>query len=142
VPNEDNERIVRRNFEAWSGDMAAIDETVADDSVGHDPAFPEDTHGPDSVKELISTYRGGFPDLVMEIEAIVSDGDMVVTRWRSTGTNSGELQGMPPTGKHVSVTGMSIDHIQDGKIVENWTQWDNMGLMQQLGVGQEAGAAA
>ena len=64
-----------------------------------------------------------------------SDGDYVCTRWSSEGTSA-------EGGKHVAVTGISIDKIQDGKIVETWNQWDNAGMMQQLGVGQEAGAAA
>ena len=67
---------------------------------------------------------------------------MVCTRWKTEGTNDGELAGMAPTGKYVSLTGISIDKIQDGKVVESWNQWDNAGMMQQLGIGAEAGAAA
>ena len=142
MANEQNEQVVRRNWDAWNGDLSAIDETMADDAVGHDPAFPEDTHGPDAVREIIETYRGAFPDLEFTIEEMVSDGDLVVTRWSSKGTNSGELQGAPATGQTVSVTGISIDRVENGKIVEAWSQWDNAGLAQQLGAGQEAAAAA
>ena len=72
-----------------------------------------------------------------------SDGDYVCTRWTSSGTHDGDLMGIPPTGKHASITGLSIDKIQDGKVVESWNEWDNAGLMQQLGlVGEPAGASA
>ena len=70
------------------------------------------------------------------------NGDLVCTRWRSEGTNDGELMGMPPTGKHTTGSGITIDKIKDGKVVESWNEWDNAGLMQQLGVGEPAGAAA
>ena len=82
-------------------------------------------------------------DLHIEIEACFSDGDLVCTRWTSSGTNDGELMGMAPTGKHTTSSGITIDKIKDGKVVESWNQWDNLGLMQQLGLAPEpAGTAA
>ena len=143
MANEQNEQVVRKAFEAFStGDMSLIDESTAEDSVTHDPALPDDSRGPDGFKQVVQGYRTAFPDLSLTVEAQCSDGDLVCTRWRSEGTNDGELMGMPATGKHVVVTGLSMDRVQDGKVVESWNQWDNAGMMQQLGVGETAGAAA
>lgn len=141
--NEQNEAVAKRGFEAFNtGDMSIVDEITAPDAVGHDPALPEDTHGPEGTKQVIQTYRDAFPDLKFTIEECFSDGDLVCIRWASSGTNDGELMGIPATGKHITSSGISIDRIQDGKIVESWIHWDNAGLMRDLGVGEPAGAAA
>ena len=144
MANEQNERVVRYQFEeAWSkGNLDAIDETVAENAVGYDPAFPDPQRGPQAVKDVITTYRTAFPDLRFALDDMISDGDKVVTRWSTTGTNDGELQGMPATGRSVTGSGITIDRFESGKIVESWTQWDNFGLLQQLGIGETAGAAA
>jgi steroid delta-isomerase-like uncharacterized protein len=143
MANEQNEQVVRRNFEAWSGDMSAVDETVGENAVGYDPALPEPTVGPDGVKQLVSMYREAFPDIKMEVVDMISDGDKVVARWRATGTNTGELMGAPATGASNTSEGISIDRVEDGKIVESWVHWDNLGMMRNLGLlGEPAGAAA
>ena len=144
MPNEQNEAIARRGFDMFnSGDTSAAGEIVAEGAVNHDPALPEEASGPDGFAQAVAGYRTAFPDLTLDVQLMVSDGDYVCTRWTSTGTHDGDLMGIPPTGKHVSVTGLSIDKIQDGKIVESWNEWDNAGMMQQLGlVGEPAGASA
>ena len=143
MANEQNEQVARRAIEAFNtGDESIVDETAAEDFVNHDPAAPEEARGPEGAKEFIRMYRTAFHDLHIEIHECFSDGDLVCTRWTSTGTNDGELMGMPPTGKSVSVTGLTIDKVKDGKIVESWNEWDNAGLMQQLGLAETAAAAA
>lgn len=124
-------RLVEEAFNA--GRLEVVDELVARDYVGHDPSLPEDARGPDGVKELIAGYRAAFPDIRVTVEDQIAEGDMVVTRWAATGTHQGELMGMPATGKQGTVTGITIDRITDGKIVESWDNWDTLGLMQQLG---------
>jgi predicted ester cyclase len=104
--------------------------------------MPDAQNGPAGLEQAVGIYRGAFSDLRLRIDDIVSDGDLVCIRWTSSGTNDGELMGMPATGKHATSTGISIDKIEDGKIVESWLEWDNAGLMQQLGVGAPAEAAA
>ena len=142
MANAEYEAIARKGIEVFNtGDMSLVDETTAPDAVGHDPANPEDLAGPEAFTSLVKMYRDAFPDLNMKVEQIISDGDFVVTRWSTTGTNSGSLAGMPATGKSVTGSGITIDKIVDGKIVESWTQWDNMGLMNQLGVGTPEAAA-
>jgi steroid delta-isomerase-like uncharacterized protein len=143
MANEQNEAVARRGFDAFNtGDLSLVDEITAADAVNHDPAQPEEAHGPDGFKQVIQLYRGAFPDLKFTIEEIFSDGDMVCTRWSTDATHDGDLMGLPATGKHVTGSGITIDKIEDGKVVESWNQWDNAGLMQQLGVGETAGAAA
>lgn len=143
MANEANESIARKGFDAFNtGDLSLVDGLVAPGAPGHDPASPEDTSGPEGFKALIQMYRGAFSDLRFDIEQVISDGDYVVTRWSSAGTNDGEMAGMPATGRSTSLTGITIDKILDGMIVESWTQWDNLGLMQQLGVGAPTAAAS
>jgi predicted ester cyclase len=75
-----------------------------------------------------------FPDLNITIEDQIAEGDKVVTRWVGRGTQQGELQGIPPTGKQATTSGIAIDRIVSGKLVETWDQFDALGMMQQLGV--------
>jgi steroid delta-isomerase-like uncharacterized protein len=136
MANPQNEEISRRGFDAFNtGDVSSVAEYIAEGAAGHDPAQPEDTHGPEGFAQTVQMYRGMFPDLRLTVEEQCSDGDLVCTRWSSEGTHA-------ESGKHVTVTGMSMDKIQDGKIVEAWNQWDNAGMMQQLGIGEAAAAAA
>jgi steroid delta-isomerase-like uncharacterized protein len=143
MANERNEQVATRGFDVFNtGDLASVDEIVADGAVGHDPSQPEDTRGPEGFKQVVQVYRGAFPDLKFTIEEQFSDGDLVCTRWSTAGTHDGDLMGIPATGNDVTGTGISIDKVQDGKIVESWNQWDNLGLLQQIGVAETAGAAA
>jgi len=143
MANPDNEAIARKGFDAFNtGDLSLVDEITAADAVGHDPANPDQGTGPEGFKATVEMYRAGFPDLRMDVDEQISDGEFVVTRWTSRGTHNGELAGLPPTGRSITSTGITIDKIVGGKVVESWTQWDNLGLMQQLGIGAPAGATA
>ena len=76
-----------------------------------------------------------MPDLQLIVEDQIAEGDKVATRWRMCGTHSGaEFMGMPPTGRKVDVTGISIDRLVKGKIAEHWSAEDALGMMQQLGI--------
>lgn len=129
-----NKEIVRRlGVEPWEGKLGVIDELVAPDYVGHDPAQPE-MHGPEGIKEFITGYLAGFPDGRITIDGQLAEGDMVATRWTGRGTHQGELMGIPPTGKQVTVSGITISRVKNGKVVEEWSNWDTLGMLQQLGV--------
>lgn len=132
----DNKGITRRFFEEAfnSGNLDVVDELVAPEFVNHDAALPEPTVGIAGVKASIIGYRDAFPDLRITIEQQVAEGEFVTTRWTGRGTHQGDLMGMAATGKQGTVTGITIDRIVDGKFVESWTNWDTLGLMQQLGV--------
>ena len=129
-----NKEIVRRlAVEPWEGKLGVIDELVAPDYVGHDPAQPE-MHGPEGIKQFITGYLAGFPDGRITIDGQLAEGDMVATRWTGRGTHQGELMGIPPTGKQVTVSGITISRVKNGKVVEEWSNWDTLGMLQQLGV--------
>jgi len=77
--------------------------------------------------------RSALPDLRITLEDDVAEGDKVVSRWRAQGTHQGGLMDIAPTGNEVAFTGITIHRIEDGKIVEEWENWDALGLMQQIG---------
>lgn len=126
---------MRRFYEeAFSeGNLDLVDELVADDAIGYDPAQPEPTRGTEDVKQLISMYRSAFPDLSFEVKETLSDGDWVALRWVSSGTHEGELMGIAPTDEDVEVVGTDLSRIEDGKIVESRIVWDTLGMLRQIG---------
>jgi steroid delta-isomerase-like uncharacterized protein len=125
----------RQIEELWNkGNLDFAEECFTPDYVSHDPASPEEIRGPEGFKQNVAAVRAAFPDFRMEIVDQVAEGEKVVTRYVATGTQEGELAGIPPTGKRVEVPGMGIDYYSDGKIRESWEYYDVMGMMQQLGV--------
>jgi steroid delta-isomerase-like uncharacterized protein len=88
----------------------------------------------EAVKQFHAHLLAAFPDAQRTVEDQLTDDQNVVTRWTASGTHQGEFMGVAPTGKRVTITGISIHRIAHGKIVEEWQQWDSLGLMQQLGV--------
>ncbi len=134
MSSEQNKATVRRLIEeSWKGNFGVVDELVASNYTAHDPANPEPLHGPEGVKESISGYRTAFPDARMTIEQQLAEGDLVATRWTGRGTHEGELLGIQPTGKQVTVSGLTISRVVDGKIVEEFQSWDNHGMLEQIG---------
>ena len=133
--SEENKAIARREVEMFStGDFSIADEIYSDDYVGHDPTKPEPIRGIEGAKEEAAGYRAAFSDLTLTIDHQVAEGEYVVTRWTARGTHDGDLEGIAPTGVSATTGGISIVRIVDGKIVEDHTQWDALGLMTQLGV--------
>jgi len=135
---EENKAIARRIFEEiWNKrNLDLIGETFATNFVRNDPASADLSGpiGPEGFKQVVNVYVSAFPDHHFTPESIIAEGDMVVTRWTATGTHKGELAGIPPTGVYAAVTGISIYQIADGKVVEEWSNWDTLGMMQNLGV--------
>jgi steroid delta-isomerase-like uncharacterized protein len=133
--SEENKAIARQLIEdVWlAGNPAAVEDYYAADVVDHalPPGMPP---GREGVKAFASMYTGALTDSEISIEDQVAEGDLVVTRWSSQATHSGELMGIPATGKRISASGIGINRIVDGKVVESWSQVDQMGMMQQLGV--------
>lgn len=95
-------------------------------------------------KENCRRYRTAFPDLTPTIlrSWVDADGDTCICHWRMTGTHQAPLMGVAPTGRRCTVEGISISHFRGGKLVEDWVQWDALGLMRQLGAGATTGATA
>ena len=133
----DARQIVRRLTEAaWNeSDLGVIDELLDPEYVGSDPAVGT-LRGPEAFKGFVQAYRAAFPDLTLAIQEIVTEGDAVAVRWTMRGTHEGELSGIPPTGKQTVVTGITIGHVKNGRVVSAYTSRDTLGLLQQLGVVQ------
>lgn len=84
-------------------------------------------------RQSITAFRAGFPDAQVTVNEVIAEGDKSVVRWTMQGTNSGQFYGMPPTGKTVKMSGISMYRLADGKLAEGWVEYDQLGLMQQLG---------
>jgi predicted ester cyclase len=87
----------------------------------------------EAFKKWISGFRAGLPDVKVTIEDLLTDGDKVVTRWVITGTQRHELMGFAPTNKQITLSGITIQRVVDGKIAESWVEFDAGGLRHQLG---------
>jgi steroid delta-isomerase-like uncharacterized protein len=131
--SEQNKTLVRRAVEEVynQGKLDVIDEVVASDFVIHSSS--DDIHGPVGAKQYVAMLRAAFPDLHITIEDQFAEGDRVATRWTARATHTGAFQGMPPTNKQIRLTAIDIDRFADGKVVECWTNMDELGLLQQLG---------
>jgi steroid delta-isomerase-like uncharacterized protein len=141
-PMQDVKEIARRVLEGpWQGKLDEVLELVGDDYVGHVPGVPEPIRGKDGFREFASSYLAGFPDGTITIDDQIAEGEFVATRWTGRGTNTGELMGMPPTGKQVTVEGITYSRIADGKTREAWLIWDTLSMVQQLGAVPEAAPA-
>jgi len=141
--SEENKAAARRFFEIWeAGDLDALGEVVAPESQDHDPYNPYGQEGLEGVKKTIAMYREAFPDTHFEIEDQIAAGDKVATRWTATGTHEGELMGMQPTGNKATISGITLDRFEEGKIVEGWTNWDTLKLMHTIGAVPEQEPAA
>jgi steroid delta-isomerase-like uncharacterized protein len=125
------------------GNLDVLDEVLAQRIITHDPAESSDIQGIEAHKQRVSGYRQAMPDLEVTAEDLIATDQYVITRWTARGTNTGEFAGMQPTGKPIVITGISIDRFDaNGRIVETWDQWDNLGFLQQLGMIPEAAEAA
>jgi predicted ester cyclase len=131
---ENAKLIVKRLFEEpWQGNVDVIDEFVSPEYVGHDSAEPEPIRGPAGARANIEKYIAGFPGGAITVDEQIAEGDRVATRWTGRGTHTGEIAGIAPTGKDVTVSGLTISRLEGDKVVEEWTTWDTLGLLVQLG---------
>jgi steroid delta-isomerase-like uncharacterized protein len=132
---EQNKLVARRFFEdAYNtGNLELLDQLLAPGYVDQ-KAPPGTPAGPEGIKGVISLFRSAFPDLRFTIEDQVAEGDKVVTRYTFAGTHKGSLMGIPATGRHVSISGISLYRIANGKMQDAWIEYDMLGLMQQIGV--------
>ncbi len=141
--SDQNKNAVRRLFEeVWNkGYVPVADELFAPAYTHHDSSTPDVGRGPESEKKRVSLYRNAFPDLRLTIEDLIAEGETVMARWSCRGTHRGDLNGIAPTGKQFTISGVSIARFASGKMVEGWVNWDALGLMQQLGVVPELAKA-
>jgi steroid delta-isomerase-like uncharacterized protein len=131
----DKELIGRHREEAWHGNFDKLEGIYAPDCVYHDCSSPfELPQGAEGIKQLITTFRTAFPDLQLTVEHIIIEEDEAAVRWNIAGTHTGKLLNVPPTGRKMAVNGMSQLQFSHGQIVEEWTDWDALGMLQQLGL--------
>jgi steroid delta-isomerase-like uncharacterized protein len=129
-----NEALVRRFFEEFCNgrDGSVADEIIASDYVSHGPQAPPAV-GPDGVRTRVGLYQDSLEGH-WDVKEIFSAGeDRVVARWNGQGTHRAELMGVEPSGRPIDVEAISVFRIDDGKIAEEWTVWDALGLLQQVG---------
>jgi steroid delta-isomerase-like uncharacterized protein len=119
--------------EPWKGNIGVIDQYVDENYVGNDPSLPEPLRGKQAFKEFVQMYLSAFPDGAITVDDQIAEGDIVATRWTGRGTHQGELMGIAPTGKQVTVVGLSYSKFKNGKMVESWANWDTLGMLQQVG---------
>ncbi len=132
---EENKAVVRRYLEAFAtGDLAGLDACIAPTYVRHDPGLPFQVRGPEGVKQLVSALQAGFSSFFATIEDVIAEGDTVLVCLTTGGTHRGELLGIPPTGKDVTVEVMDLFRVAEGKIAEQWVARDDLGTLRQLGV--------
>jgi steroid delta-isomerase-like uncharacterized protein len=130
----DVKEIARRLTEdPWRGKLDEALEFVGDDYVAHVPGSVEPFRGKQGFRDFVNTYLTGFPNGTITVDDQIAEGENVATRWTGRGTNTGELMGIPATGREVTVGGITYSRIADGKAREAWISWDTLAMMQQLG---------
>lgn len=137
--------ISRRAFDAYTtGDTSGLENAFTVDHVVHDAQnpFAASQHGLEVLRGQVGMYRAAFPDLVMTVDAQYEDGDVVISRWTATGTQTGDLPTLPATGRRTTVSGILIDRYEGEQVAETWSSWDTLGMLQQLGAIPAPEAAA
>lgn len=132
----DNRTIARMYIEGiWNDrDMNIADQLIAPNHKPHGPMSDQFPPGPEGAKMFVSSFLKAFPDVYATIDHQELNNDMVITDITYRGTQTGQLMDIPPTKRKVTVTVRVTDRIQNGKIVESWSEWDPDDMMRQLGV--------
>lgn len=119
----------------WNtGNSDLITQVYSDRTERMDPNVQQPTRGTQAIASYVAALHKGFSDFKLQINQQISEGDQVASEWICTGTHDGEFQGVPATGRHVAIHGLTLNRIEDGKIVEERVYFDRLSLLQQLGV--------
>jgi steroid delta-isomerase-like uncharacterized protein len=126
--------LARRFFEEMCNQrrLDIAEEILTSDHQYHDPNVPSEP-GPKGMAEVVKVYQEGVEGH-WAVQETIESGDRVAVRWVGEGTHTGEVMGVPPTGKKVRVEALTVMHLRDGKIAENYTVWDTLGFLRQIGV--------
>ena len=140
---EANKAVVRRFFDELCNGrkLELADELLTPDRVYHDPQIP-DVVGPRAMAQAVAADQSGLDGRWHVEELVAAEGERVAARWTGTGTHVAELNGIPPTGKSISVAAVHLFRLEGGRIAEQWCVWDTLGMLQQLGVAPAPGQAA
>jgi steroid delta-isomerase-like uncharacterized protein len=133
---DENEALARRWFEDGlnQDDPSVFAEILAEEMIHHGNLFPDrPLEGLEEVTNALFSIPAAFPDIQFTINAVITEGDLVVVRWTGTGTHLGEFQGIAPTGSSMTYTGMNMFRVECGIIVEGWSEPDTISLLRQIG---------
>jgi predicted ester cyclase len=131
---EENKQIARDYMKAFmQGDEAWLRRHIAPEFRRNDPGRPFEVRGPEGVKQLVDGFLSGIPDIELFIEDVIAEGEKVLVRLRAKGTHSGDLIGVPPTGRPIDIDVLDLLQFRDGVLVEQWALIDNLGLLRQIG---------
>jgi steroid delta-isomerase-like uncharacterized protein len=132
---EQNKAIVREFIDGLftKGDLGAVDTYLAEGFVNHDPPFGA-TADREGMRGAAAMFRAAFPDWHSDVDHLIGEGDLVVEHFTASGTQRGEIMGVPPAGRTVTLRGIQIFRIRDGRIVERWGRLDDLGVLGQLGL--------
>lgn len=144
MSSEENLQLMHRWFrEVWNeGKIETVHELLSPDAVGKGQTGQGDIHGPADFVPFVERIRGAFPDIHVTVEDGFGSDDKVVVRWSATMTHRGDHLGIPATGKQVQLTGITIARFADGQVIEGWDNWDQLGMLQQIGAYQQPEALA
>lgn len=133
--SEANKEVVRRHYEDGvnNGDIDVATVAFAEEYVNHIPGRAEPVRGVPAWVEFFRALRTAFPDMTTTLELLLGEGDLVAVRHVWRGTHDGPYEGIAATGRPVTFTGADIYRIVDGKIVEEWSEFDELGILRQLG---------
>ena len=134
MSNEDlKSRLLWYVDQLWNQhNLAVIDEMILPEFVDH--SLPAGSpQGPEGARQFAQVYLTAFPDTHLDFHETVREGDTVVLRWTATGTHSGDLAGIPPTGKKMILPGLTLWRFQGGKFIESWNLFNQLTLLQQIG---------
>ena len=132
---EDIRRMVSAVVQLWNtGDPKVAEELYSDGAQRYDPNRPEPTRGSQGILNYVVEVRVGFPDFNLEIDETVVEGNRMVSHWTCTGTHKGEFDGIPATGKRITISGLDFARIENGKISEERVYFDRLAMLEQLGV--------
>jgi steroid delta-isomerase-like uncharacterized protein len=130
----DNTQVARQAFEDLfgKGKLDVVDRCYDASFQGHETLVED--YDCDELKENAQRYRQAFPDLAVRVEEAIGAGEKVLLRWSARGTHQGPFLGKAPTGKAITTDGLTVMTFRNGKIVEEWTQWNALALIQTLGM--------
>ncbi len=141
---DENIQLMRRWFqEVWNeGRVETVYELLSPDAVATGQRGAEkEIRGPEEFAKFVREIRGAFPDIQVSVEDVFGADDKVVLRWSGVMTHTGDMMGLPASGRTVRSRGITIARIVDGRIVEGWDNWDQLGMLEQIGVYQQPVAA-
>ena len=120
------------------GDLAAVDDYLSDDFVNHDPPLGASADR-EGMRSAAAEIRAAFPDWHSELHLLIAEDDLVAEVFTASGTHRGEMTGVAPTGRELSLPGINVFRVRDGRITERWGRLDDLGFLQQLGVAPPVG---